>query len=54
MSHANTKWPAKIQGPKRKRKGKIYIIEKEGHQRTSLEKRDQEVAEKKSDHDRTS
>ena len=49
----NTRWLAKIQGPKNKKEKKkeIYIIKKEGHRRTNLEKQDQETVEKKSDRD---
>jgi hypothetical protein len=40
--------------PQKKKKEKIYIIKKEGRRKTNLEKRDREVAEKKSNRDRTS
>ena len=49
----NTKWPTINTRPQKKTK-KIYIIRKKGRQKTSLAKRDQEAAVKKSGHDRTS
>ena len=39
---------------KKTKESRKYIMKKEGRQRTSLEKQDQEVAEKKSDRNQTS
>ena len=39
---------------KKTKENRKYIMWKEGRQKTSLEKRDQEVAEKKSDQNQTS